>query len=519
MTEIRLNPRKRQLPIAPSNRNKCLCHVENVAGPLILFSDKSWSTFEKCAKRRRDAICNHMEGQWKDGPKGFYHRTCYQNYTDKSKVERAEKQYQNSTYTSECNDQATSVEPLDPERRLSRSHFEPFDVGRCAMCQKNKMKKGTRSREPLTLNMTECASITLMNAAQIRNDKRLLKEIKDQDTIALEIKYHKTCYRDYVRPNSLENIERQNCEEEDATNRSYNSAFDKIKELVKSEVIEKAKAIKMSELLDQYIFYLSEDEVDVRNYRSSKLKSRLTKYFGESLSFQQPINKSQSEIVYSTHVTTGEVVETLMNTCGPDSDNEGMDSEVESCEQADETFQNVYHTAKMICTSVNEMKTRMPWPPTAEDLDCDDIIVPDLLYNMLAWICSTSEYSNTRVCDVAPDVHRVIISLAHDFIHTVSRGRIKTPKHVTLPLTVKSLTGNAELITILNRLGHGLSYSQVEELETALAEREIERQQNGILVPSTCAIGIPGVFCWDNNDLSEETLSGMHEISCVLNFN
>lgn len=147
------------------------------------------------------------------------------------------------------------------------------------------------------------------------------------------------------------------------------------------------------------------------------------------------------------------------------------------------------------------------------------MIVPDLLYNMLAWICSTSEYSNTRVCDVAPDVHRVIISLAHDFIHTVSRGRIKTPKHVTLPLTVKSLTGNAELITILNRLGHGLSYSQVEELETALAEREIERQQNGILVPSTCTIGIPGVFCWDNNDLSEETLSGMHEISCVLNFN
>ena len=88
-------------------------------------------------------------------------------------------------------------------------------------------------------------------------------------------------------------------------------------------------------------------------------------------------------------------------------------------------------------------------------------------------------------------------------IHCVSRGRIKTPKHVTLPLT-----GNAELVTILNRFGHALSYSQIEELETAPAEKEIAKEQDGIIVPSTCSMGVPAVFCWDNNDLLEETLSG-----------
>ena len=35
-----------------------------------------------------------MEGHWQEGPKGVYHRKCYQVYTDKSKVERAEKQQQ-----------------------------------------------------------------------------------------------------------------------------------------------------------------------------------------------------------------------------------------------------------------------------------------------------------------------------------------------------------------------------------------------------------------------------------------
>lgn len=115
-------------------------------------------------------------------------------------------------------------------------------------------------------------------------------------------------------------------------------------------------------------------------------------------------------------------------------------------------FLNVYHAAKTIRTLISGLQVRMPWPPTAEDLDCDATIVPDLLYNMLAWICSPSEYNGCkRVYDLAPDIDRVIISFAQDLVYSVSRGRIKTPKHVTLPLTVKSLTGNSELITILNR--------------------------------------------------------------------
>ena len=47
-------------------------------------------------------------------------------------------------------------------------------------------------------------------------------------------------------------------------------------------------------------------------------------------------------------------------------------------------------------------------------------------------------------------------------------------------MTVKSLTGNAELVTLLNRFGHGLSYSQIEELETAIAEQQITRDEEDV---------------------------------------
>ena len=50
----------------------------------------------------------------------------------------------------------------------------------------------------------------------------------------------------------------------------------------------------------------------------------------------------------------------------------------------------------------------------------------------------------------------------------VKSFKIKPPKQVLLSYGVKTLSGNVELIQILNRLGHGVSYSQLEENDTAL---------------------------------------------------
>ena len=44
-----------------------------------------------------------------------------------------------------------------------------------------------------------------------------------------------------------------------------------------------------------------------------------------------------------------------------------------------------------------------------------------------------------------------------------------------------------------------------------MAEKEIAKEQHGIIVPSVCSMGVPAVFCWDHNDLLEETLSGKLE--------
>ena len=95
-------------------------------------------------------------------------------------------------------------------------------------------------------------------------------------------------------------------------------------------------------------------------------------------------------------------------------------------------------------------------------------------------------------------------------------GEVKTPKHILLPHAVKSLTNNVELIQIINRCGHGMSYSQIEEINTALCLQKLaSTPENSIPLPGNIKPYISTTLAWDNVDRLEETLSGEGTSHCV----
>ena len=102
-------------------------------------------------------------------------------------------------------------------------------------------------------------------------------------------------------------------------------------------------------------------------------------------------------------------------------------------------------------------------------------------------------------------VKRCTESSSQDALFVIKRGHVKPQKHVAVGIAVKSMTGSKQLVTILNRLGHCINYSQVEELETSLASSIIEKQK-------ACPEGtVPGVamgLAFDNFDELTNTLSG-----------
>ncbi len=70
-------------------------------------------------------------------------------------------------------------------------------------------------------------------------------------------------------------------------------------------------------------------------------------------------------------------------------------------------------------------------------------------------------------------INTLIQSLSQDMIYAVTCGKHEPPKHMLLPYAVKTLTGNTELIRTLNKFGHSVSYSQLEENETALCLQKL----------------------------------------------
>ena len=66
-------------------------------------------------------------------------------------------------------------------------------------------------------------------------------------------------------------------------------------------------------------------------------------------------------------------------------------------------------------------------------------------------------------------VKRLSLSFALDLFFAVHNGKKLTLKNVLLPLQIKSLTNNTELIFTVSQLGQGKSYTNISEITTEVS--------------------------------------------------
>jgi len=214
------------------------------------------------------------------------------------------------------------------------------------------------------------------------------------------------------------------------------------------------------------------------------------------ISFWHPRYRSEAELVYCDDVPKGQVVESgLIN----------RSVEEEMHDREDVSYKNyIYHATKTLRAALLNQESNMPWPPCATDIKEENVLLPNAVYNLLAWILTDdSELGPEEEKDEKVDVkehstQRLVLSLGQDLLYNATKGRKKTAKHVALPLTVKNLTGCKEVITLLNRYGHGISYEQVLVVETKLAENQLEREEHGVILPKNVHPNVFSTFCWDN---------------------
>ena len=149
--------------------------------------------------------------------------------------------------------------------------------------------------------------------------------------------------------------------------------------------------------------------------------------------------------------------------------------------------------------------TDQSWPPEIESCK-SDVIPESLLYFLRIQLIGSTDPDN--IDSATQRVQRLMQSFSQDTVHAVTRGKVKPPKHIALSFSVKSLTGDVQLLNILNCLGHCVAYSQMEEIETALCMQKLSTSRGCPTLPSNILPGLFTTLAWDNIDRLEETLSG-----------
>lgn len=127
---------------------------------------------------------------------------------------------------------------------------------------------------------------------------------------------------------------------------------------------------------------------------------------------------------------------------------------------------------------------------------------------------------NNTASDELESLKLIMWSINQDIIQAILPKKVTVRKQVLLSTTVRTLTGNKELVKLLNRLGHGCNYNKILQIETDLCHQKLENfSDDEVPLPSSIQACIPTVLAFDNIDRLEETISGSgtsHRINGII---
>ena len=157
-----------------------------------------------------------------------------------------------------------------------------------------------------------------------------------------------------------------------------------------------------------------------------------------------------------------------------------------------------------------------PLDPTDISLAGSSDIVASNLYTFLYWVLAPSSLHSMPVDCINKDdvkeqngtLHRHILSVGQDLVYIASKGKCKTPKHVSVGVAMHQMTQSKDVIQILNRYGHCVSYDEVLRIDTSWADWQLG--ENRTLVPANMVPGKITRGAGDNFNRATQSLHGDH---------
>ncbi|XP_032890462.1 uncharacterized protein LOC116981512 isoform X1 [Amblyraja radiata] len=462
----------------------CAIHVVETHSRVIQFTEKSmkkseecaakWVEVEKCLESKVAAqllqrkeysqvmgLAQHCEetgaGRGQQCIPG-YHADCYRHFCNITTINRAiARSQRNKVQSTDAEKPEAGESPQEAvpdgeadepaSKRLLRNvtsdgqqaatvqhpdHRHVLPV-HCIICKSSKyiIKKATGKRRVEKLVRCETKQGgPLMTAATMKKDEALLLLIRDRDLVAIEVRYHKSCYLRYTKvvTNFVKMSEQD--DEQQVYEKSYSSFC---KRVIEERIIRGKEILRLAKLNKLFIVEVREVEgLDASSHKTGCLKARL-KRSHPVLCFTRPFRPAESEIVFVESFAVEELVEGVVqvNSTEAGESNETV-GESQQGGSSSHHLRDVFHAAQIVQNSIANSTNPIRCPPTSEDttLHKAEEVVPDELYNILAWTSGASnEPKESGKVKVPDEMHHRLLSIAQDIMRLRAEGRILLPKH------------------------------------------------------------------------------------------
>ena len=407
-------------------------------------------------------------------------KSCYSTYILKSK--------RSSKTNSEPEIAQIGVEEVeegqsryDPRKRRKITSFSDKEVDRkCVICDRARESIGTRNRVLYRISESDRATL-FIDAINFYNDDvktRCVFIDTAGDVFAADIFYHGNCLRQYLIKYQrhvdalFKNIERSN----------HAATVDINCKRVFDSLDFKTTSYSVTHICDLVNANLETDQ-HIDNRRTKVL---VMKYFRDTVCFTYPDDRRTSQMVYSSSLLKGKIIETLRSSEKSGPQKCAMEL-LNECKNYEFGLDATYCTNEDVKISMDRYKSHRPqqWMqfmkymfPNTINTNTDEWLLKfDTLFQMIKY--------------------------------WLSSGRSKTPLHCSLTQTVHNLSRSRQLIDIMNRLNLAISYDSMKRMNTSAAQKMVEDT-----LPNRCPVSsmisewhvVQGAM--DNFDHAENTVSG-----------
>ena len=478
-----------------------------------LVEDPSVDSFERLLERTRQrheykdsavseffSRISDMTAQQLVQNKSKYHKKCYSNFANSSKVGRAKKRYSDSIETGQTSfikpkiGRPTLVsENIETVGRTLRSKSDSYDKSCCILCQ---IPGGILHRVE-----TQSTGKLMLSVAKSLIDKSFFLRLNTiqtpDDAVANDVVYHNLCWADAKKrsKNKVKPIE----------NLSYTLSKIEVINYVKTSLQNKA-------VLDMNILNATYKEILIEN---GELHENLSNNYKKLLKDLIEDHIPSAVFVKSKYKNKPEQI------LSGDTQSEAVDLVAEDL--TDES------DVKAMWKVANKIRKQLLQNKWKFEGNMTSFNAPPLLSTFLKWMLIGPHGEKTGQ-DRALKVEQftsIVTQLVLQSVKTEKQAKYynksgknqyyskkETPVNVGVGLYIYHSTRSRKLINFLSDLNISVSYDKVINIKKDIATAVLERRKdhNGVYVPSKFTYGNPVFFAIDNADLKIDTVDGKHQL-------